>query len=153
MRILIDRTITSDPWIGKVGLAIVATGTAVFFALPLRTFDAFPASYRIMAGVFSEEAWAAVCASVATLSWVALWVEADGPFLRPLRRTDKLGRLVFGFVHGPLWFFVGYSIAVGTPSAYLAWWALAAFVLAEWVALSPILRSWWERREGGKRGE
>lgn len=137
---MIQRTINADPWIGKIGLALIATGTACFFAWPADTFGAFPASYRLMAEVMGENQWAALYAVVAALTWLALWLEGDGP------RGAQLSPIVFALIHGPLWFFTAWSAISATPAAYFPWWSMAAFVLAEWIVCAPMLARWYEGR-------
>lgn len=148
MRRLAARTILADTWVGRFGLALIATGTALFFALPLRTFETYPLAYRLMASLATEGQWAAGFAAVAAVTWAALWVEA-----RPGRRGEWVARAVFTFAHGPLWFFVGWSAISATPAAYFPWWSIAAFVLAEWAALQPAIARWYGRRAGGAGGE
>lgn len=140
---LLARTVYSDPWIGQVGLGLIATGTAIFFALPLHTFATFPASYRLMAAVLPQEGWAACFAAVATATWIALWL-GETP------QGERLSAFLFGFVHGPLWFFVAYSAISATPAAFFPWWSMAGFALAEFIAIQPVVRDLWERGGVGR---
>lgn len=131
MRRMIDRTICADTWIGQVGLGIIASASALFFALSPGTFASSVVAYRVMAAVGNEQVWAEVFGALALLTWLALWLRGDG------HRADLLWRVTFAFLHGPIWCFVGWSVLYSRPSAYFPWWSLGAFLLAEWVALQP----------------
>lgn len=145
--LLIRRTLTSELWIVRVFLLILAAGSSVYFLWPYDTFGVAPRAYVGMAWLLSERQWGVVFGALAALTVVTLVAEQRGECGPWCRLTWQ--------IHGPLWSGIGASFALNAPGAWSSWIFILFGLGGElifWQSHLPTLLARWGRGRDWLRG-